>query len=420
MAEFLVIRIGVNIDQLAQWIVVDDSGACCSSPVIGNLNEAAIEIGDRTVIVLVPGAEILTTSVDIPIKGGSRFLAALPYALENELAEDIDRLHFSIGIRRSNGRMPVAVVNRERLKQWIECLTEVGIQPISMIPDNYGLARIPDTISMLIAEDQVMINDGADIELVMQRIRPGAALAAIGVIDDIESNQAASLTMSRNVLIYCEAKNDEQYQDDWLLLRNKTESVTVNLLKDSVLSQLALTVATGTGINLLQGDFRTKSEYSKLFRPWRYVAMLLLALGLVVIATKTTNYYLLKQQETNLKQQFEVQYRQIVPSASSVNDPAGIVGLLTARADTSFRSSVFLQSLEQLSKAIKQNKEVHINAISYRAGVVNILLTAPNISTLDNFQRVISKSNRFKASIQSTDQDGEKVSSRIQIQVNEI
>jgi len=146
----------------------------------------------------------------------------------------------------------------------------------------------------------------------------------------------------------------------------------------------------------------------------------LLALGLVVIATKTTNYYLLKQQETNLKQQFEVQYRQIVPSASSVNDPAGIVGLLTARADTSFRSSVFLQSLEQLSKAIKQNKEVHINAISYRAGVVNILLTAPNISTLDNFQRVISKSNRFKASIQSTDQDGEKVSSRIQIQVNEI
>jgi general secretion pathway protein L len=420
MAEFLVIRIGKNADQPAQWIVVDDSGACCNSPVIGHLNDAVIDIDDRTVIVLVPGAEVLTTSVDIPIKGRSRFIAALPYALENELAEDIDRLHFSIGIRRSNGRIPVAVVNRERLDQWIECLTEVGIQPTFIIPDNHGLARIPDTISMLVAEDQVMINDGADIELVMQRIRPSEALAAIGVIDETESNQAAPLTMLRNVLIYCEAKNDEQYQDDWLLLRNKIENVTVNLLKDSVLSQLALTVATGTGINLLQGNFRAKSESSRLFRPWRYVAMLLFALGLVGIATKTTNYYLLKQQETNLKQQFEVEYRQIVPNASSVNDPTGIVGSLKARAGASVTPSVFLQSLEQLSQAIKQNKEARIDAISYRVGVVNILLTAPNISTLDSIQRVISESDRFKASIQSTDQDGDKVSSRIQIQVNGI
>jgi type II secretion system protein L len=224
--------------------------------------------------------------------------------------------------------------------------------------------------------------------------------------------------MSRNVLIYCEAENDEQYQDDWLVLRNKMESVTVNLLKDGVISQLALTVATGTGINLLQGDFGAKSEYSRLFRPWRYAAMLLLFLGLVGIATKTTNYYLLKQQETNLKQQFEAEYRQIVPSASSVNDPAGIVGSLKARTGTSVTPSVFLQSLEQLSRALKQNKEARIDAINYRAGVVVILLTAPNVSTLDNIQRVISESDRFKASIQSTDQDGDKVSSRIQIQVN--
>jgi len=420
MAEFLVIRIGKDVSQPAQWIVVDDSNACCSSPVIGSLSDALTDMGERKVIVLVPGAEVLTTSVDIPIKGGSRFLDALPYALEDELAEDIEQLHFSTGIRSNNGRVPVAVVNRERLSQWVECFRELGIQPVSMIPDNYGLARIEGTISMLITEDQVMINDGENIEIVMQGISPSEALSAIGVIDEVELHRATPSTMSKNVLIYCDVENDKQYQDDWLILNNKMKDLTINLLKNGVISQLALTVVTGTGINLLQGDFGAKSEYSRLFRPWRYVAMLLLVLGLVGIATKTTNYYLLKQEEMNLKQQFEAEYHQILPGTSSVNDPAGIISSLKARIGTSGTPSVFLQSLEQLSWALKQNKEARIDVISYRAGVVDILLTASNVSTLDRIRRVISENDQFKASIQSTEQDGDKVNSRIRIQVNEI
>ena len=122
----------------------------------------------------------------------------------------------------------------------------------------------------------------------------------------------------------------------------------------------------------------------------------------------------------NLKQQFEAEYHQILPGTSSVEDPAGIIGSLKARVGTSGTPSVFLQSLEQLSWALKQNKEARIDVISYRAGVVDILLTASNVSTLDRIRRVISENGQFKASIQSTDQDGDKINSRIRIQVNGI
>ena len=115
MAEFLVIRIGETPDQAADWIAVDGTGARRSVPVTGPLLEALNDIGDRKVIVLVPSADVLTTSVDIPIKGGARLQAALPYALEEHVAEDIEKLHFAAGTRRSNGKIPVAVVNRERL-----------------------------------------------------------------------------------------------------------------------------------------------------------------------------------------------------------------------------------------------------------------------------------------------------------------
>ena len=72
MSEFLVIRLGGTPQQPAQWIAVDSSGARRGAPVTGRLEEAVTDIGDREVIVLVPSAEVLTTSVDIPVRGAAR------------------------------------------------------------------------------------------------------------------------------------------------------------------------------------------------------------------------------------------------------------------------------------------------------------------------------------------------------------
>lgn len=418
MAEFLVIRIGDNPDEAAQWIAVDDSGARRSQPVTGPLLEAVNDIGDRTVIVLVPSAEVLTTCVDIPIRGGARLQAALPYALEEQLAEDIEQLHFASGTRRSNGVIPVAVVNRDRLAGWIERLAGAGIKASALVPENYGLARIPGTISLLVAEDQVMINDGAETELVMQGVTPGDALAAIGALDQGEDTTGgAAGTMPRHALIYCEPESEERYRHEWLALRHEMESVDVNLLPDGVMPRLAVTVATGAGVNLLQGEFGASTEYAVLLRPWRYVAVLLLAFGVVGIAAKATNYYVLKRQESALMRQFEAEYRQIAPGATNIQDPARLVETLKARAGRSGPPPVFLQTLEQLSRALQQNQDASIDAISYRAGAVDVRLSAPDVSTLDKIQRVIAETGQFEATIQSTDQDGDRVSSRIQIKV---
>lgn len=423
MAEFLVIRIGETPEHAVDWIVVDSTGARRSSPVTGPLLEAINDVGDRKVIVLVPSADVLTTSIDIPVKGGARLHAALPYALEEHLAEDVEKLHFAAGTRRDSGKIPVAVVNRERLAEWIDWLTAVGIEPSAMIPENYGLARIPGTVSLLVATDQVMINDGADTELVMGGVSPGDALTAIGVLDenaggdDSESDKPPSAAMPRHVLVYCEPEYEERYQQDWLAIRHEMESVDVNLLPDGVLPRLAVTVAAGAGVNLLQGDFGARTEYSGLFKSWRYAAILLLAFGLVGITAKATDYYLLKRQEAELKQQFEAEYRQISPGAASVSDPARLVKSLQARVGNSGAAPVFLQTLEQLGRALQQNKDARIETINYRAGVVDVRLSAPNVSTLDNIQRAVGESGQFEAAIQSTNQDGDRVSSRIQIKV---
>jgi general secretion pathway protein L len=264
-----------------------------------------------------------------------------------------------------------------------------------------------------------MFNDGADNEFVMQGVKPGDALAVAGVLDDKSTDAAADLQSqagSGHLLVYCESSDEERFRHDWIALRQELASVDINLLPDGVLPRLAVTVAAGSGINLLQGPYGAKGEVGALFRPWRYAAILLLALGVTAIATKAVDYVRLGQEEAALQQQFTELYAQIRPGErQAIADPVATVNSLRRSIGGPAVVQVFLPSLQQLGAALQQNKSAEIEAISYRAGVIDVRLTAPDVTTLDNIQKIVSTSGRFSASIQSTDQVGDKVSSRIQI-----
>lgn len=417
MVEYLVLRIGNTATAPAHWIAVDSAGTRLGPPVTGPLQEVRADIGNRSVIVLVPSTDVLTTTLDMPIKGGSKLQAALPYALEELLAEDVDKLHFASGVRRSSGRIPVSVVGRKTLENWLSWLNEADIEPDSMVADSYGLARIPGTISLLVAEQQVVINDGADIELVMEGVSPGDALEAIGAYDTPDDDNVITSDLPRHVLVYCAAQDEERYQHDWIAMQQELDSLDVKLLTDGVLPRLAATIATGAGINLLQGNFGRKMDIFGILQTWKYAAMLLLTFGFVVLGGKVADYYSVKQQLSSLQQQFQVEYQQLVPGAPLPRDPAAMVQSLITRSNTGQAPQIFLRSLEQLSQAMQQNQKAEIEAINFRAGVVDVRLTAPDVATLDKIQRAVSQSGKFNATIQSTNQDGDQVKSRIQIQV---
>jgi len=419
MAEYLVIRLDPDPDRAANWIAVDGNGTRTSPPVTGSLAEAAKDIADRAVIVLVPATTVLTTTVNIPIRSGSRLQAALPYALEELVADDVENLHFAAGTRGEDGRLPVAVVAREQMQGWLQRLDEAGISASRLIPENHGLARIPGTLSLLVAEGQVMFNDGADNEFVMQGVKPSDALAVAGALDETAVGEAGDAEENGgpgHLLVYCEPDDEKRFLHDWNALRHELASVDINLLPDGVLPRLAVTVAAGRGINLLQGRYGAKAEIGEIFRPWRYAAILLLSLGVVAFGGKAVDYYRLDREVNVLKAQFTSEYREIRPGDTrEILDPVSTVNSVRRSLGGPAATQVFLPSLQQLALAVQQNGSADIEAISYRAGVIDVRLTAPDVATLDNFQKIVSGSGRFNASIQSTDQVGDKISSRIQI-----
>ena len=416
MAEYLVIRLGHTSDLAVEWIVADDGGTRRGQTVSGSLADAARDVRGRPVIVLVPATEVLTTTAEIPIRSGPRLRAALPFALEENLADDVDTLHFASGVRRENGKLPVAVVARARMDEWLGALDDAGISANRMLSANYGLARIPGTMSILIDGDCVMFNDGADSEFVMQGVQPSDTLVAAGMLSDRSDEEQDDDEPSGHLVAYCEAADEERLSHDWIALRHELHSVDVNLLPDGALPRLAVTVASGNGVNLLQGRYGVKTDYRTQFRPWRNAAVLILGLVIVGLLAKGVDLYRLTQEEAALQAQFMEEYRQIRPGDTrEVLDPLNAVRSVKQGLGAATGPQVFLPSLRQLSEAMAQNSNARIETISYRAGVIDVRITSPDVATLDNIQKSVSASGVFQASIQSTDQVADQISSRLQI-----
>ncbi|MEO1203828.1 MAG: type II secretion system protein GspL [Pseudomonadota bacterium] len=413
MAEFLVIRLGVGREDPVGWMAVDSNGTRTGEPGYGALDQAAEQVEDRNVIVLAPSVEVLTLAAEVPAKG-ARLQAALPFALEDQLAEDIDALHFAPGARNEDGSLPVAVVSHERMADWLQRLREAGIEPNRLVPENHGLAVTPNTLSVLIAENGVMFNDGDRLQFMLGGIGPADAVQACipDEPDDEEQDDAA-----KHLLVYCEAEAKEHYEAEIAMLRAELSSVDVRILPDGVLPRLAVTVASGAGINLLQGEYGAKTQVANLLRPWRFTAAVLLALGVVGLLGKGADYYRLSNEQAALKDQFTAEYRQIRPGDSrDIVDPVAVVtSIEQSISGTATGPQVFLPSMQTLADALRQNDAADVEAVSYRAGVATVRLSAPDIPTLDRIVQSIDASGRFTASLQSATNIGDRVQSRITI-----
>lgn len=415
MAEYVVLRLGRDHADTVEWIVADDDGTRRGQPQAGTLAEAALAVRDRPVIALVPATECLTTTVNLPIRGGARLHAALPYALEEQVAVDVETLHFAAGDPRESGIRPVAAVARSMLDGWLEQLEAAGIQPWKVVPENYGVARIPGTLTVLVDGDCIMFNDGGDIEFAMEGVNPSDALVAAGILSDRHDGDEPA-DPAGHLVVYCNPADEERLSHDWIALRHELHSVDINLLPDGVLPRLAVTIASGQGVNLLQGRYGPKADYGSYFRPWRTAVVLLLGLVLVGFAGKGADYYRLVREEAALRAQFVEEFRHFGQSdGGEILDPVSAVASIKRALGTGSAPQVFLPSLQELSEALAQNAGASVEAISYRAGVIDVRISSPDVTTLDNIQKAVSASGRFQASIQSTDQVADRINSRLQI-----
>src|SRR6185437_7335026 len=97
MPQTLLLRIPAPGQEETEWLSIDEAGSAISARQRGPLGLAAVIARTAKVVALAPATQILLAEPELPPGSGVKLARAVPFALEEQLTEDIDRLCFAVG-----------------------------------------------------------------------------------------------------------------------------------------------------------------------------------------------------------------------------------------------------------------------------------------------------------------------------------
>ena len=356
------------------------------------------------VVLLVPASLVLNISCEVPGRNAAQVRRALPFAVEEFVATDIEMMHVAAGDIERGGTVRSQIVERALLDGWLAALRSVGIRPGYALSDAEMLPGSGVRSTLLFDGDEVLMKnkdsaacvDSENLEFVL-----GAFIEAAG-------DEAVIETINGEVdpLSLAQLAPDVEF------------SATTLDASQSVLGYLAgLWQSSGpladNAINLLQGDYSVRMNASAEASRWRSVAMVAAAwFGIALIALAVRGFYS-DGQASRLKSATEDLYRDIYPDAQRI--PPNI------RRDVQFRmgeggssGGTFVPLIGTLSKHI--TPDIKVRSLSFQGArdELSTELVLTGFDALDALKEKLS-TDGLAVEISSADQQSDGVHARLRL-----
>jgi general secretion pathway protein L len=411
MSEALVIRLGQDAADV-QFLLVDASGGRLGAVIAGPLSQAATLAAGRRAIIVVPAVDVVTAEPELPAKNAARLAQLAPFALEEQLAAEIDKMHFAVGKRGENGKTPVAAVLRELIERWLAELAQAGIQPDALYAET-SLLPITSAVTLVLDRNLLYVQSASAPGFVLDA-HPLSEAVQLALAQDAADTSAAEQFVG-DIQFYV-AQTDYEAQHAALeQLRESAPGMQIKLLPEGALPLLALQVAQNTSLNLLCGPYERKSPLSASLAPWRYAAVLFGA----AVTLQLIYGGLQLWRAVRTERQLDTQIREVAQALPGINvaNTGDVRKQVEARLSTLQRSgarSDFLSSLSVLGDAMKQTTDARIEALIYRTQGIDLRVSAPTATSLDKIQQAATAGG-LTAKLLSTSHRDNKFEGNLQI-----
>ncbi len=229
MPQSLLLRLPPSGQEETEWLILDEAGAPTPTRQRGSLSLAAAVWRSGRVVVLAPAAQILLAEPELPPGGGAKLARAVPFALEEQLTEDVDQLSFAIGQRRASGGTPVAVVSRSVLQGWIADLSAAGFDPAAIYPDISLMPENPGQTVLWLENDRLAVRRPGAIPFAVELAPVKEALVVAGVIaDPLQASEEPK--PKESAILYVTREDWARVQGDFEDLLEEFASLKVQLL----------------------------------------------------------------------------------------------------------------------------------------------------------------------------------------------
>ncbi|MFC3396272.1 type II secretion system protein GspL [Brenneria rubrifaciens] len=314
--------------------------------------------------VLVPATEVTFHALTLPRQARRQLAQMAPFLLEEQLAADIEKLHFAL-LEQQGDTATIAVVEKSRMRHWLSQCAGVGIAVDSLLPDAWVLPRHKDGWSALNHNGTWLFRQENGHVMAAESSWFAELLATFAPLPVIYSHSALPTAGGELALA---------------LWRPQPETDLFTLAAKAHLPPSA---------DLQQGEFASVKSWRHTLLPWRGVGVALSCYLLLLIGEMGWSHYQLYQQSAYWRQESINVYRRIFPSETTVINPRLQMQQHLQRASAANGAQGLLSQLTALQQLITQNGNVRIQSLSYQApgAELRLALKAASYQELEQLQQ---------------------------------
>ena len=314
---------------------------------------AALVAGTKLTVIL-PCQHISLHAPTLPTRSERHIRESLPYALEEDLAGDLEDSHFAFR-KVSGGVVHAAVIRQVVMDHYRQRLQALGLQPDQLIPEAYLCSK---GMPCLFVHDDyfVFIKSTADV-----------FCGSVAQLAD------------------CLPLFQEDEPEVWDLRHARANPLPVGQLRvregtaQALFTELATDYPQATAVNMLQGDYAVQKGQGH-WTYYQYAAMVALLVFVVGFVELWLNNDWLQQRYQVLTAQAEQVYRTTFPQAKQVEDPRVQMEQQLQRIQTAAaaRSTDFIGVLANTGEVLQRFGKGRISRLMFQQGQLRVELRVPD------------------------------------------
>ena len=348
------------------------------------LADAAMRASGKRVLAVLPATDVLALSLTLPDAATSKLRASLPFALEEQVACEIDTQHCALGPRLADGRWTVRVIARARLEAWLALLRTVGVEPQSMISAADGLREKPGDLMLWLDGDDAHWRAPGEGPLTLPTGGTGPDDAHDSLVPGLVAALGERAKGTLGVVVHADAADRSRYTAAVAALQAQIAPLQWQTLDEGALAAFAPEYA--QGVNLLQAEYAPKRAVAEGLRGrWRWPLRLAAAAVLLQSAGHALEAWRLHQASVKTDAALLEAARPLKPD---VADPDAARGLLRARLEAWTTRSIdshtapLLAELAQLAEAKAVSASLQVVALTSVEGGLRARLAADDAGAL--------------------------------------
>ncbi len=397
MADQILARLINQDNEAAQWLSLNN--ATPSEPQQGTLQELAKFAKNKQVTLLLSASDVLLLGLDLPVKSTSQINKALPFTLEELLADEVETYHLA-WYRQPKDKVYVAAINHEKFQACLSRFQELDIELTGVYPETLCLPYEDQGCSILVDQQNAILRTG-------QWLGGGFDVEVLPVLVDkliAENPQLQALQIWRT-------RPTEPFLCD--LPINKTHHEIDSPLRLFQVGAAKLS----EGLNLLSGKYSRKTTVDLQWRKWLPALAVFGLAAFIQTGILLKNYWSLKTELAALETQTLALFRQSFPEVSRIVNikVQAEQQLADLKKQQPGNGSRFMRLLHITGEILGSNSGFHLQQLDFANDLLQLKLTAPEVSQLEQFKQQLEANNELSVKILSAESTQNDLEAHLEI-----